>query len=128
MTARPEPSYREMVTDVRAPSRVMGPVEVLGNLSLDDFRRLGDSAGARIGKIAEEMDALTRDSFAQRAAGIAAFRQSPTFKAYLQLGQMAMERKEEVAEIIDLLKVQHTPTLTPEEFEAIGALMRQFRY
>ena len=82
MTARPEPSYREMVTDVRAPSRVMGPVEVLGNLSLDDFRRLGDSAGARIGKIAEEMDALTRDSFAQRAAGIAAFRQSPTFKAY----------------------------------------------
>lgn len=125
---RPAPSYRDMVTDVRAPAKVMGPIEILGNLSIEDFRRLGQTAAERIAKIAEEIDTLTRDSFSQRAAGIAAFRQSPTFKAYLTLGQMAMERKEEVTEIIDLLKAQNTTTLTPEEFEAIGVLMRQFRY
>ncbi|MEK7570062.1 MAG: hypothetical protein AAB515_01290 [Patescibacteria group bacterium] len=127
-TARPAPNYRDMVTDVRAPAKVMGPIEVLGNLSIEDFRRLGTTATGATAKISEEMDALARDSFAQRAAGIAAFRQSPTFKAYLQLGQMAMERKEEVVEIIDLLKAQKTTTLTAEEFEAIGALMRTFRF
>lgn len=126
--ARPAPNYRDMVTDVRAPAKIMGPIEVLGNLTIEDFRRLGSTAVAATAKITEEVDALARDSFAQRAAGIAAFRQSPTFKAYLQLGQMAMERKEEVVEIIELLKVQKTATLTPEEFEAIGALMRTFRY
>lgn len=125
---RPEPTYRDMVTDVRAPVRMMGPVDILGNLTIEDFRRLGTTAADRTGKIAEEIDTLTRESFAQRAAGISAFRQSPTFKAYLQLGQMAMERKEEVSEIIDLLKAQNTASLTPEEFEAIGALMRQFRF
>lgn len=125
---RPEPTYRDMVTDVRAPSRVMGPVEVLGNLGLDDFRRLGETPTDRVNKIMEEIEALSKDSFAQRAAGISAFRQSPTFKAYLLLGQMAMERKEEVTEVIDLLKAQGTPSLNPEEFEAVGSLMRQFRF
>lgn len=125
---RPEPTYRDMVTDVRAPSRVMGPVEVLGNLTLDDFHRLGETPTDRVNKIMEEIEALSKDSFAQRAAGISAFRQSPTFKAYLLLGQMAMERKEEVTEIIDLLKAQGTPSLDAEEFEAVGSLMRQFRF
>lgn len=125
---RPAPSYRDVVTDVRAPARVMGPIEVLGSLTIDDFRRLGETAGDRIRKIVDEVEALGRDSFAQRAAGIAAFRQSPTFKAYLAIGQRAMERKEEVADILDLMKAQGEPSLTAEEFEAIGTLMRQFRY
>jgi len=125
---RPAPSYREVVTDVRAPAKVMGPIEVLGSLSLDDFRRLGATPGEQVRKIIDEVEALGRDSFAQRAAGIAAFRQSPTFKAYLALGQQSMERKEEVADIIDLLRARGTPALTAAEFEAIGALMRTFRY
>jgi hypothetical protein len=122
------PTYREVVTDVRAPSRVMGPIEVLGSLQVDDFRRLGGTPQACTLKIAEEFDVLGQDSFAQRAAGIAAFRQAPVFKAYLALGQLAMERKEEVREVVELLKAQGKQSLTEAEFEAIGALMRQFRY
>jgi hypothetical protein len=122
------PTYREVVTDVRAPSRVMGPVEVLGNLHIDDFRRLGGTPQACALKVAEEFEVLGQDSFAQRVAGITAFRQSPVFKSYLSLGQMAMERKEEVREVVELLKAQGKASLTEAEFEAIGKLMRQFRY
>ncbi len=122
------PTYREVVTDVRAPSKVMGPIEVLGSLQVEDFRRLGGTPLACTMKIAEELEVLGQDSFAQRAAGIAAFRQSPVFKLYLTLGQLAMERKEEVREIVELMKAQSKPSLTEPEFEAIGALMRQFRF
>jgi hypothetical protein len=122
------PTYREVVTDVRAPSRVMGPIEVLGSLQIDDFRRLGGTPQACTLKIAEEFEVLGQDSFAQRAAGISAFRQSPVFKSYLTLGQMAMERKEEVREVVELLKAQSKSSLTEGEFEAIGTLMRQFRF
>lgn len=122
------PTYREVVTDVRAPQRVMGPVEVLGSLQIDDFRRLGGTPQACTMKIAEEFEVLGQDSFAQRAAGIASFRQSPVFKSYLTLGQLAMERKEEVREIVELLKVQGKQSLTEAEFDAIGVLMRQFRF
>ncbi len=122
------PSYRDVVTDVRAPVRVMGPIEVLGNLSIDDFRRLGGTPLACTQKIAEEIEALGQDSFTQRSAGISAFRQSPVFRSYLTLGQLAMERKEEVQEIAELLRAQAKPSLTQAEFEAIGQLMRQFRY
>jgi hypothetical protein len=122
------PTYREVVTDVRAPSRVMGPIEVLGSLQIDDFRRLGGTPQACTLKVAEEFEVLGQDSFAQRAAGISAFRQSPVFKAYLTLGQMAMERKEEVREVVELMKAQGKQSLTEGEFEAIGTLMRQFRF
>lgn len=106
----------------------MGPVEVLGSLQVDDFRRLGPTPQECVQKIAEEFNVLGQDSFAQRAAGIAAFRQSPVFKAYLNLGQLAMERKEEVREVVELLKAQGKPSLTEVEFGAIGQLMRQFRF
>ncbi len=123
-----QPSYREVVTDVRAPAKVMGPLEVLGSLGIDDFRRLGGTPQACVMKIGEEFDALGQDSFAQRAAGIQAFRTSPTFKGYLDLGQLAMERKEEVREVVELLRAQGKASLTEAEFEAIGSLMRQYRF
>ncbi|MDP2790035.1 MAG: hypothetical protein Q8O51_02815 [bacterium] len=122
------PTYREVITDVRAPSRVMGPIEVLGSLKIDDFRRLGGTPQACTLKIAEEFEVLGQDSFAQRAEGISAFRQSPAFKSYLMLGQLAMERKEEVREVVELMKAQGKQSLNEAEFEAIGALMRQFRF
>lgn len=106
----------------------MGPIEVLASLHIDDFRRLGGTPQACTLKIAEEFEVLGQDSFAQRAEGIAAFRQSPAFKSYLTLGQLAMERKEEVKEVVELLKAQGKQSLTEAEFEAIGALMRQFRF
>lgn len=122
------PTYREVVTDVRAPQKVLGPVEALGSLSLADFRRLGSDAMIRTQKIAEEIEALGRDSFSQRTAGIRAWRQSPTFQSYLEIGRMAMDRNEEVADIIQLLSAQGKPVLSADEMEAIGALNRQFRF
>ncbi|MFA6587974.1 MAG: hypothetical protein WCT08_02795 [Patescibacteria group bacterium] len=126
--APPQPSYQEMVTDVRAPVKVMGPIEVLASLTLEDFRRLGVDPEARTKKIIDEIEALGKDSFGQKAAGIQAWRKSPTFQNYLQIGQMAMEKKEDLTDIIQLLKAQGKPSLGTDEFEAIGALMRQFRF
>ncbi len=122
------PSYRDVVTDVRAPQKVLGPVEALGSLSIADFRRLGADPVTRTQKIAEEIEALSRDSFAQRTAGIRAWRQSPTFQSYLEIGRMAMERNEEVSDVIQLLSAQGKPVLSADEMEAIGALNRQFRF
>lgn len=126
--AAPQPSYQEMVTDVRAPSKVMGPIEVLGSLTLEDFRRLGSDPEARAEKIENEIEALGRDSFSQKAAGLQAWRKSPTFQNYLQIGQMAMEKKQDLIDVIQLLKAQGKPTLMMDEFEAISALMKKFRF
>jgi len=126
--AAPQPSYQEMVTDVRAPSKVMGPIEVLGSLSLEDFRRLGSDPEARVEKIVNEIEALSRDSFSQKAAGLQAWRKSPTFQNYLQIGQIAMEKKQDLIDVIQFLKAQGKPTLMMDEFEAISALMKKFRF
>jgi hypothetical protein len=124
----PQVSYQEMVTDVRAPAKVMGPTEVLASLDLPDFRRLGESPKERVEKIRDEIEALGRDSFALKTSGIQAWRNSPTFKNYLEIGQQAMEKKQDLIDVIQLLKAQGKPALDQEEFEAIGWLMRQFRF
>jgi hypothetical protein len=122
------PSYREVITDVRPPTKAMGPIEALGSLTINDFRRIGATSLERVQKIEQEIEALGQDSFAQKAAGIQAWRQSPVFQTYLTIGRMAMERNEEVTEIIELLSAQGKTTLTSEELEQISQLNRRFRY
>jgi hypothetical protein len=106
----------------------MGPIEALGMLTINDLRRLGSSPQECLQKIELEIEALGKDSFSQKAAGIQAWRQSPVFQAYLTIGRMAMERNEEVTDIIELLSAQRKTTLTSEELEQISLLNRRFRF
>lgn len=122
------PSYREVITDVRPPAKAMGPIEAIGSLTISDFRRLGSTPLECIQKIEQEIEALGQDSFSQKAAGLQAWRQSPVFQAYLTIGQMAMERNEEVTEVIELLSAQGKATLTSEELEQVSLFNRRSRY
>jgi len=116
------------VTDIRAHPHLVGPIEELKFMDLDDFRRLGVSAREAAGKIQEKIDLLTDESYLKRSEGIAAWKSSPAHMAYLELGIKSMEKGANVTKIIGEWQHKGKPTLTADEFDAIADLNGKLAY
>ncbi|PIR06714.1 MAG: hypothetical protein COV55_02625 [Candidatus Komeilibacteria bacterium CG11_big_fil_rev_8_21_14_0_20_36_20] len=105
-----------------------GPVQELHDFTLDNFRRLGNSAEERIDKILEKINVLEQDSITKKAQGIENWRKSEVYKTYLKLGVESMSKNEEVAALIRDYQKQGIETLSLEEFSAISDLNKLLRF
>ena len=114
--------------DVQREFKLVGPVDELGNLSLTNFRRLGEDSQERAAKILLRIEKLGHESLARKASGIKAWRRSPLYKLYLAIGQSSMDGDLGIKEVISQLGVQGREVLTMEEFEAISDLNKKLRY
>ena len=124
-----KPKVESVKKKIDKPKHVlMGPVQELAALSLDNFRRLGDTAEERIKAMTEKIKVLEHDSFTKKAQGIEAWRKSETYKIYLELGLESMHQKKEVKELIADYEKQSKKTLSFEEFESISDLNRKLRF
>ena len=139
--SRPGMTDKQQMTDVvtkpkpepipQAPAirhELTGPVQELESLTLDNFRRFGDSVEEMAGKVLEKINLLEKDSFTKKAQGIEAWRRSQVYKIYLELGQESMVQGKEVAVLIGDYKAQNKPALTVEEFSAISDLNKKLRF
>ncbi len=107
---------------------VMGPVEELKSLSLDDFRRMADNPKEAAEKIFEKISYLEDESLVKRAEGIQAWKKSPVYKLYLKIGGLSLKEKRPVEQIILDLKNKQQPFLSPAEFQAIADLNNRLSY
>lgn len=139
-SSAPETSSKKTVTDVwskadtnikpmlKARHVLTGPVEELANLSLGNWRRLGESDRERVDKILEKIKVLEHNSFTKKTQGLEAWRRSPVHQLYLQLGLESMQTGQELKKLIEQHQRAGEEILTPEEFMAIADLNQQLRF
>jgi len=133
------PAPKKAMTDVVKPmkkeetssepamkSPLTGPVQELQSYNLLGFRRLGETAEERTRKILEKINLLEQDSYTKKAQGIAAWRNSETYKLYLQMGADSMASGKNVEDYIN--SNQGKEILTISEFSAISDLNKQLRF
>lgn len=109
-------------------SVLTGPIEELQNLSLENFRRLGNSAAAQSDKLLSKINLLEKDSVTRKAQGIEAWRNSEIYNLYLSLGEESLSQDKEVAAVIKQRQAANQPTLTLEEFSTISDLNKKLRF
>ena len=124
----------DVITQAPAPAKVpvkhvlVGPVDELANMSIDNFRRLGIDASSRAQRIYEKIAILEKDSVSKKAAGIAAWRQSPVYQQYLELGASSLMQGQEISNLIVKRTQAGEQVLTLEEFNTIGDLNKLLRF
>ncbi len=112
----------------KAKKTLTGPVEELANVSLHTFRRYGNTATERVDKILQKINILEKDSVTKKTLGIKAWRQSPVYKLYLDLGASSLVKGQEVGKMIAEQTQAGQETLAIEEFQAISDLNKLLRF
>lgn len=113
---------RPQVNDIRRPARVMGPVEELADINLDEFRRQGTNPIEAAERVVEKIDLLEHDSWEMKIAGTKAWKRSEANKLYIDIGRESMETGQTVADVIRKRMQEKRPHLLLDEFLAINNL------
>ncbi len=119
---------KPMVADVtHTASTLVGPVEELRALTVQDFRRLSKDPKEATLKIKDKFDLLEEQSFEMKARGIKAWQDSETNKRYLDILRRSLEGKT-VADVIAEMEAKGESSLTKPEFDAVMELNRKLRF
>lgn len=119
---------RKKITDVKHVPKLIGPIDELAEISLLNFRRLAEDPKEAALKIKEKLKFLEEDSYAQRLAGIKAWRTSPVNKIYLQIGTKSINEKKTVSQVVEEMMNSGVDYLTENEFKAVMDLNRSIRF
>jgi|GEM_PF-1532347 len=117
----------ERITDVRAPSRLVNPVEELRRLRLVDWRALGEPLQA-IERIWEKIQLIGKESFPQQLAARTAWRDSEVHRLYLAISKEAVEQRQSIDAVIAARKAAQQPFLASGEYTALAKLSRMLEY
>lgn len=116
------------IEDVKHVPKLIGPLDELIELDLINFRRLGADPLERTQKIKDKIVFLEEESYAQRLAGIKAWRQSPVNILYLDIGRESISAHQGIDAIISARREKGADYLSEEEFSAIMELNKSLRY
>ena len=105
-----------------------GPIEEIKSLSLQEFRRLGESPAEAAGRVLEKISLLEDESLVKKAEGIKAWQESEVNKLYIAIGAASMAEKKSVEQVIREHRKDKKPYLTPEEFNQVADLNRKLLY
>jgi hypothetical protein len=123
---------RPMMSDIRrpdVPTRLVGPIEELRNVTLDDFRQWGGGeASGSVRKVFEKIGLLGQESFSRRVEGVQAWRSSSVHALYLEMSRASLEQGKDVKDVVSSRQASGQPCLTEAEFHAIVDLNRQLRF
>lgn len=127
ITRPPGPS-RPRLDDIKTTLKTIGPVEELKELTLKDFRRLGQTLSESMEKIKEKINLLEEESFSLKTDGIKAWRSCEVNQLYLAMGYQSIEEGKSIKNIIEQRKTEGRPYLTEEEFMVMADLNSQLSY
>lgn len=126
---RPKTGLGKMrMDDVKHVTKLTGPLDELGEMDTVSFRRMHDTPTDRIAIIKDKIHFLEEESYAQRLAGIKAWRQSPINKLYLDIGQESMNTGKPIEYVIEKRRSLNEDYISSPEFEAIMDLNKSLRY
>jgi len=115
---------KPVVADVKMPVlAAVGPVQEL-SYSLVDWRRLGVNPLDRVKKIENQLGVLEQERYADRLAGMAAWRNSEVIKLYLEAGQKSLESGQGLQ---DHLGAGGPTDISYDEWQAISDLESRLR-
>lgn len=97
-------------------------------MDLATFRTLGPTPADQANAVVAKFQALGRDSLARRAEGLAAWRESPVYTAYRQIGLQSIQGGKPVAQVVAELYREGKPTLTEAEFNAVADANQRLRF
>ncbi|MFA6908427.1 MAG: hypothetical protein WC289_00905 [Patescibacteria group bacterium] len=128
---RPSSLERPVLSDiVKTPQvrKMLGPVDELADLTVTDFRRLGSTVEESKKHVIEKVALLEDESYAMRSAGIKAWRRSPLFQLYMDIGRQSIETGKAVSAVVAERAEAKKETITSDEFGAIADLNRVLQY
>lgn len=118
---------RRVVEDIRRPVRLVGPVDELKQMTLEEFRRLGPPSTATK-KVKEKIAALAEESFGKAVEGIKGWRESGVYREYLAIGRESLETAKPIAEVVVAKQARGEQMLSKEEFLAVLQLNKELRF
>jgi len=124
---RPLKNLNYQFLDVKKDSRLMGPVDELGILNLETFRRLGANTQERITKLSNKFKLLAKDSLVKRQAGLVAWRSCPLYKMYMAVGEASLNGDLTAEQVIAKYSAQGKVIMNFEEFNAFSDLNKELR-
>ncbi|MDA1038520.1 MAG: hypothetical protein O2877_02410 [bacterium] len=115
------------IKDIVAPRRLSGPLEELGEMSISEFRRLGQGIEDSANGVLERINLLQDESYGRRLDGISAWRKSPIYQTYTSLVTEAMQDQKPIEDVLAQHKSAGEDTLTKEEVQAFIKLNSSLR-
>ncbi len=128
VSAPPQAAPGAMITDVKFAPHLSGPVEELGNMTPDQFRRLSSDAMEAVAKINDKLSLLQTLSYADRVRGVEAWRQSPMSRLYLEMAGEALRQGVAIAEISTRRRNAGQDSLSPAEIKAVMELNKRIKF
>lgn len=110
---------RQVMQDVRKePAVPLNLTDEIAIIDMNEFRRVGGNTAERIARLKDKVDALAKESYAKKIMAIEAWRKSPLYGAYVELGSASLDAGS-VEKAIAGYTSANKPCLAQDEFEAI---------
>jgi hypothetical protein len=103
-------------------TRLTGPLEQIGGMTLAQFRRIAKTPDASAKRIEDQVALLANESFERRVQGIQAWQRSPLQMMYLKLLAEAFRNGRPVKTLAEEKAKAGIESLTPDELEAVVKL------
>ena len=116
------------LTDVKAPPKVLGPLEELKSMTIIDLRRLAPTSTEQLAKVQQKIDVIGETSLTRRLEAIKAWQASEVYQLYLKLGRQSMGQGKTIGSLVQQAISLGEPTLTDEEFNSIVDFNTKLRF
>jgi hypothetical protein len=116
------PSKKPMLSDIRYEKRLMGPLDELSGMRLQDFRRLSHDPEEAAKKLLAKIELLAAESYEKRTEGVAAWRSSPLMALYLAITREALDVGIPLQEVLEARQKESPEMLSLAECQAIRSL------
>jgi len=123
MIRKTMPEMRPRVEDVKFTSQLVGPIDELAVLKIEDFRRLAKEPEIAAKKIMAKLELLEEESLTKKAEGIKALKSSPLYKVYSDIMNQAIKEGKSIEQV-----TEENPIITMAEFKAIMELNKSLKY
>jgi len=114
-------------TKSKMPLHLVGPIEELQEMTIEEWRKLYKNMNEAQTKIKEKIDRLGKDSFSKKLNGIRAWQNGEIMKLYLLIGKASIEKHMGIDAVAEKLKADNKQYLTDQEFHAIMDLNKELR-
>lgn len=121
------PAPRPTMQDAEYRPRLMGPIEELRSMTLDDFRRMARDPKEAARRVQDKIRLLEEEDYTQRAAAISAWRGSVPVKTYLSITRTMFDQGIGPEQAV-AAQGKGSDALTLEEYNAIMELQNSLRY
>lgn len=106
----------------------MGPVLEIKNMTLTEFRKLGEGPEEAAERIMEKIGLLEDESLIKKFEGINGWKQCEVYRVYIAIGAKSMAERKTIEQVIREFEAGGKPYLAPREFNAVADLNRRLSY